>query len=163
MVERGVARTGEFGRAGATRRGFLVAAGAGVCLAGATLSWRRGWPGTPDVPHISAPEAHRRTAEGRLTLVDIRTPAEWAASGVPEGAVTLDMRRDDFAAVLSDILFGDRAAPAALICARGVRSARMTARMTEAGFARTVDVAEGMLGSAAGPGWIARGLPVVRL
>jgi hypothetical protein len=38
----------------------------------------------------------------------------------------------------------------------------MAARMEAAGFTRILDVPEGMVGSAAGPGWIARGLPVER-
>jgi hypothetical protein len=38
----------------------------------------------------------------------------------------------------------------------------MSARLAEAGFTGIVDVPEGMLGSSAGPGWLARDLPVVR-
>jgi len=32
--------------------------------------------------------------------------------------------------------------------------------LTEAGFTQVYNVKEGMAGSAAGPGWIARGLPL---
>ncbi|MCX8952452.1 rhodanese-like domain-containing protein, partial [Ruegeria sp. NA] len=33
-------------------------------------------------------------------------------------------------------------------------------RLIEAGFTNIIDVPEGMLGSAAGPGWVRTGLPV---
>jgi rhodanese-related sulfurtransferase len=108
---------------------------------------------------LAPPEARRLAAAGQLTLVDIRRPEEWAATGVPEGAMTLDMRRADFASALAEAVGGDRSAPVALICARGVRSARLSNRLTEAGFRNVADVPEGMLGSRAGPGWLARGLP----
>ena len=36
----------------------------------------------------------------------------------------------------------------------------MARRLSEAGFTQIIDVPEGMLGSAAGPGWLALDLPV---
>lgn len=95
-------------------------------------------------------------------MIDIRRPDEWARTGVAEGAYPLDMRRDDFIEALAMLVDEQRDQPIALICARGVRSDRMSARLRQAGFDRIIDVPEGMLGSAAGPGWIARDLPVVR-
>ncbi len=111
---------------------------------------------------MTAPEAREAALAGEITLVDIRRPDEWARTGVPEGGVGIDMRRDDFIAELLTQTGGDRDTPVALICARGVRSARLSARLKEAGFTRIIDVPEGMLGSGAGPGWVKRGLPVVR-
>lgn len=111
---------------------------------------------------LSAPEANERAMSGAITLIDIRRPDEWAASGSAAGALRLDLRRDDFLEALALAVEGDRTAPIALICARGVRSARLGNRLRDAGFTRIIDVPEGMLGSAAGPGWIARGLPVTR-
>lgn len=99
---------------------------------------------------------------GRILLVDIRRPDEWDATGIPEGAVALDLRRDDFAAAVLALAGGDPGRPVALICARGVRSDRAGAQLADAGLTRVVDVPEGMLGSSAGPGWLARGLPVIR-
>lgn len=108
-----------------------------------------------------APEAAlARVQDKSLILVDIRRPEEWALTGVAVGAVALDMRDDGFLAALDHLAGGDRTAPIALICARGVRSRKLAARLTEAGFTAVLDVSEGMLGSDAGPGWIARGLPV---
>ena len=109
---------------------------------------------------IDAVEAHKRAKAGEITLIDIRRPDEWAETGSGEGAVRLDMRRRDFVAELERITAGDRSKPVAIICARGVRSARVTNFLTEAGYTQIIDVPEGMLGSRAGPGWIKRNLPL---
>lgn len=111
---------------------------------------------------LSAPEAHAAATAGQILLIDIRRPDEWAATGSGEGAHRIDLRRDDFADALRALTGAQTDAPIALICARGVRSARTANRLAEAGFTNIIDVPEGMLGSAAGPGWIARGLPLVK-
>ncbi len=111
---------------------------------------------------LSAPEAAAAVASGAMFLVDIRRPEEWAKTGLPQGAVPLDMRRDDFPQALLAAIGGRKDAPVALICARGVRSARVAAQLTEAGFSQVFDLSEGMLGSRAGPGWLSRALPVVQ-
>lgn len=104
--------------------------------------------------------AHRLAAEGKITLVDIRRPDEWAKTGSGEHAVRLDLRRDDFIEQLDRLVDGNRGAPLALICARGVRSARENNKLIAAGFTNVIDVPEGMLGNSKGPGWIKRGLPL---
>lgn len=114
-----------------------------------------------DGTDMTAPEAHAAAVAGDILLVDIRRPDEWARTGLGEGAVPLDMRRPDFAAELVKLSKANPEIPVALICARGVRSARLSARLAEAGFTGIIDVPEGMLGSGAGPGWLKRGLPVV--
>jgi rhodanese-related sulfurtransferase len=111
---------------------------------------------------LTAPEAQAAAATGKVILVDIRRPDEWARTGVGLGAVPIDMRADDFIDALLDRTGGRKDQPVALICARGVRSARMSARLVEAGFSNVRDVPEGMSGSGAGPGWVKRGLPVVK-
>lgn len=130
-------------------------------LAGASglVVWQRFHP-TYEGDRISVAEAHEAAIAGRITLVDIRRPDEWALTGIGEGAQPLDMRRDDFESALAKLLKNNRTAPVALICARGVRSARTASRMAAAGFARVIDVPEGMLGSSAGPGWLGANLPV---
>jgi rhodanese-related sulfurtransferase len=109
---------------------------------------------------VDAQEAFRLAQAGEIVLVDIRRPDEWERTGRPAGSFALDMRRDDFEDALAEIVGGDRSAPIALICARGVRSARMANRLIAAGFENVEDVPEGMLGSSAGPGWLSRGLPL---
>lgn len=146
-----------------SRRKLLSSAGIllGAAAVGA-VAWRYRPAPDHDRPRLSVAEAFSAAGAGSITLVDIRTPREWRSTGVPVGSVQIDMRRDDFTEALSRALGGNRAAPVALICARGVRSARMVRRMAEAGFSQIMDVPEGMLGSGAGPGWIAGNLPVAR-
>jgi len=122
--------------------------------------WFNPWARVGD-DSLTAPQALAQVRAGAVTLIDLRRPDEWARSGVPEGAIPLDMRRADFIAALAAQL-GGRDRPVALICARGVRSRRVAAQLAEAGFSRVLDVREGMLGSGAGPGWVARGLPVTQ-
>ncbi len=143
-----------------TRRMMM---GGGIALATALALYQVRTRASFAGENTDAPTAHARAVAGRLTLIDIRRPDEWQATGVGRGAHPLDMRRDDFTAALLMLVNGDTAAPIALICARGVRSARLATRLTGAGFTRLINVPEGMLGAAEGPGWIARGLPVRRV
>ncbi len=132
-----------------------------VAVVGGAVAYGQAFP-TYDGPAIDPAEAARRVAAGEITLVDIRRPDEWAATGSGAGALRLDLRRDDFVAALEAAVGGNRDAPIALICARGVRSARLAGQLRDAGFTQIINVPEGMQGSDAGPGWIARGLPVVQ-
>lgn len=136
--------------------GFGILAGAAALGLREVMLHRPDYAGEALAPDV----AHRRAQSGDILLVDIRRPDEWHRTGIGDGAHPLDMRRDDFTQALEALAEGDRNRPIALICARGVRSARMANRMTEAGFGRIIDVPEGMEGSDAGPGWIRRGLPV---
>jgi rhodanese-related sulfurtransferase len=140
-----------------TRRRLL---GSGVLvLAGGALAWRATRPAFAGGA-LSVAEAHRQATAGTIVLVDIRRPDEWKRTGIGAGAHPIDMRRDDFIAALQRVAGADKDAAIALICARGVRSARLSNRLTEAGFTRIIDVPEGMLGSRAGPGWLKKKLPV---
>ena len=130
----------------------------------AALGVALGYSLSPQVhasPTLDAETAFQRVKAGEIVLVDIRQPEEWAATGSPQGAHRLDMRRADFLKALAALVDGDRSRPIALICASGGRSARMATALTDARFSNVADISEGMLGSSAGPGWMARGLPVV--
>lgn len=145
-----------------TRRHFLIGAAA-VGLTGAAAMAGRSYVMrvTVDGDVLTPPEAHKFAVAGDITLIDIRRPDEWAATGVGAGAVPLDMRRTDFIDALDKIVQQNRAAPIAIICARGVRSRRLSQLLSQAGYTRIIDVPEGMLGSRAGPGWLGRALPTV--
>lgn len=145
-----------------SRRAFGI--GAAALMVGGTVLASRwynvaaqaGGTGT-----LSVPDAHRAALSGDILLVDIRRPDEWRRTGVGEGALALDMRRDDFTQAVLDQVGGRTDAAIALICARGVRSRGLSNRLRTTGFSNIIDVPEGMLGSGAGPGWLKRGLPVV--
>lgn len=141
------------------RRLFLVGGAALAAGAGAYI-----WFGTGGAAAgfttLTPREAAAKLANGEILLVDIRRPDEWARTGIAEGAVPIDMRAPDFV----DQVKAARQAedqPIALICARGVRSRRVTNQFVEAGIGPVIDIPEGMLGSFTGPGWIKAGLPLV--
>ncbi len=144
-----------------SRRGFGLLA-AGAVIGGGVFAGR--WfnvGATVGDRALSVAQAHEQAATDDILLIDIRRPDEWSRTGIGEGAIPLDMRRDDFVTALTQIAGGDTGRDIALICARGVRSRAMSNRLAKAGFTAILDVPEGMLGSGAGPGWIASGLPVV--
>ncbi len=142
-----------------SRRSAMALGGAALLGTGAAfgLLWPRA--GTSGGATMTPAEAHAAAGAGEILLVDIRRPDEWAKTGVPEVAEALDMRDSAF---VDKVLAARRSddQPVAVICARGVRSARLARRMTDAGITPVIDVPEGMLGSGAGPGWLARGLPL---
>lgn len=143
-----------------TRR-TLLSGGAVVVTAGAGGWWiSQRYRPPHDNARLSVREAFDQVASGEVLLVDIRTPTEWQRTGLPQGAVPLDMRRPDFTTELLQLIGGAADRPVALICAGGVRSARLSLRLSEAGFTQIIDVPEGMFGSAAGPGWLNSKLPV---
>ena len=145
------------------RRRLLRGAGLGlVALVAGALGWRL-WQRRAPVwggAEIDPARAHGAARAGRILLVDIRRPEEWAATGIPEGAHPIDMRRPDFTQALARLRAAHPGRPVALICARGVRSAALARRLAAAGLGPVINLPEGMLGSRAGPGWLARGLPV---
>ncbi|MEO1138300.1 MAG: rhodanese-like domain-containing protein [Pseudomonadota bacterium] len=136
-----------------------VLAGSALLVAGAAGGWavfsRPSFAGDA----LSVAEAHSAAVGGDVFLIDIRRPDEWHRTGIGEGAHAIDMRRKDFITMLNQVTGGDKSAPVALICARGVRSARLSNRLVEAGYTNIIDVPEGMLGSSAGPGWLSSDLP----
>lgn len=145
------------------RRALLIGIPAtGVVLAaGGTYAYW--WK--PELPegttNLSVTEAYEAVQNDQIWLIDIRRPDEWEATGIAEGAIPIDMRREDFVDALQQATAADPDRPVAIVCARGVRSRRLTASLTEAGITNLIDLPEGMLGSQAGPGWIGAGLPVV--
>ncbi len=113
--------------------------------------------------NISAPEAWEAARAGKLTIIDIRTPPEWKQTRVVQGAHLVDMQHPGGpAGFMNEVLSkvgGDRTAPIALICRTGNRTSQVLRYLRSQGFSNTVHVAEGMAGSGAGPGWLARRLP----
>jgi rhodanese-related sulfurtransferase len=140
-----------------SRRAFLIGAASTLATTAALAQTAPSNGGD-----LSPPDAHALALLGEITLIDIRRPDEWAQTGSGEGARRLDMRRNDFIPELMKLVGGDPSKPVAVICARGHRSFRMSRTLKNAGFTNIIDVPEGMLGSRAGPGWIARNLPLNR-
>lgn len=136
--------------------------GGGIGLVAGTIAWSQMTKLPFDGKAVDPITAHKLALSGEITLVDIRRPDEWANTGTGEGAHQLDMRQKDFIDALDELVAGDRSKPVALICARGVRSNRMSQRLSDAGYTNIIDVPEGMQGSKAGPGWVKRDLPLIK-
>lgn len=117
---------------------------------------------------LEATEALARAAAGGLVIVDVRTTAEWAKTGVPQGAVEVSLfprpgtPNRNFVEDILAAVGRDHDTPIALICATGNRSTYARNLLRKNGFTEVYSISEGMAGSAYGPGWLARGLPVER-
>jgi rhodanese-related sulfurtransferase len=106
-------------------------------------------------PQISVPPAglHRLAQAGPLDLLDVRTPAEFAAAHVP-GAALLPLESLDAAAFLK--LRGDESKPIYILCQTGGRARKAIEKFQRAGFENCVLVEGGT------QAWIDAGLPIVR-
>lgn len=135
---------------------FTLAAGAVLLISLSGCAQESG-------PSVAAPDAWSQAQAGQLTLIDIRRPDEWKQTGVAKGALEINMAHPQGAAgfvkQVEAELGGDKHAPVGLICRTGNRTTQMQKVLTDAGFTNVVNIKEGMAGSGAGPGWLARGLP----
>lgn len=113
-------------------------------------------------PDLTAPEALAAAQAGKLRLIDIRTQQEWRQTGVAPGAARVDMYQGPqaFTRQLLDVVAGDRSAPIGLICRTGNRTTQAQKHLQSLGFTQVYNIREGMAGSAAGLGWLRRGLAV---
>lgn len=109
---------------------------------------------------MSTREAYDAQQAGKAVIVDIRTPKEWAETGVPKGAVRLDLASSDFVEKLGALSKANPGKDLALICRTSSRSARAVGGLASQGWSNVVDVAGGVAGSPRGNGWIAEGLPI---
>ncbi len=148
--------------ADAPRRGLLAALGGflAVLFGGRRASAGPARAATPGPEPLTAEEALEKARAGDLVLIDVRTPGEWSSTGVPEPAATANMQSRDFGQQLMSLLDNDRDRPFAVICRTGRRSAHVAHALAANGFTAVHDVPEGMAGSRAGSGWLAKGLPV---
>ncbi len=111
----------------------------------------------------SVHEAFEALQADTARMLDIRSRKEWQASGVARGAWPVSMHEPRFATRIFAARDLAEGRPVALICATGGRSGAVMRAILDAGHGGFVDVPEGMMGSQAGPGWIASGLPVLSL
>lgn len=108
---------------------------------------------------IGAKDARQAALAGEMLLVDIRTPEEWASTGLPDVAYPINLRGEGFAVKLKKLMDDNPGKPVAVICASGGRSTFVSEALSQRGI-DVLNVREGMMGSDAGPGWLNRSLPV---
>ena len=117
-------------------------------------------PASSGAARMDASEAHELAMRGDIVLIDVRTPDEWANTGIGASAQPVSMHLPGFFKKINKIVNGNKSQTIALICASGARSGRMQAELRKHGYTNIISVAEGMLGSSSGPGWLNSGLPV---
>src|SRR5207248_8539233 len=113
-------------------------------------------------PDITAPQAFERSKQGNLVIIDVRTSEEWRETGVIPQARRVDFYRGPQVLLkyVLEMVAGDKNAPIAVVCHSGSRSTEAQKFLQAQGFTRVFNLKEGMAGSAAGPGWLNRPLPV---
>lgn len=79
-------------------------------------------------------------SEPGVTVVDVRTPAEYAAAHV-DGAINIDVEGSTFAADIEKL---DKNGTYALYCHSGRRSALASDQMSQAGFTKIVNLKGGI-------------------
>jgi phage shock protein E len=125
-----------------------------VPLAEGCVAEQPGTAGTPGIGRVTVQEAREliRKHEGRtdLVIVDVRTPAEFAA-GHLIGAVNVDFRSPEFEAKLASL---NRATSYLVYCRVGHRSANALRIFKRLGFVSVLDMQGGITE------WQKQGLPV---
>ncbi|MBD3845659.1 rhodanese-like domain-containing protein [Bosea sp. SSUT16] len=113
--------------------------------------------GSPAPGSITVQEAHGEQSGGRLLLVDIRSPGEWSDTGLPQGAIPLDVDATAFEVRLAGLRLDHPAKRIALIDRTGAQAVATAQKLGGRGWRDLVAVRGGMLGPG---GWLAEKLPV---
>lgn len=117
----------------------------------AALAWVACQPSAPKAPPVSAAELAERIRGGTAPVIlDVRTPAEYAAGHIP-GAINI--AHDQLAARMLE-LPAAKSAEIVVHCQAGGRAAKAEAALEQAGYTNVHDL-NGHMG-----GWVQAGLPV---
>lgn len=109
---------------------------------------------------LPADSAWQMVQRGDLVVLDVRTPTEWAMTGLPRDSHGINVQDRDFIAQARGAVLGDLDQPIAVICRSGSRSKAAASVLEKAGFIHVFDISEGMSGNESkGDGWLKRGLP----
>lgn len=100
--------------------------------------------------HVKADEAAKIIAEGKVVIVDVRTPDEFK-DGHIKTAKNIDIMAADFEAQLAKL---DKTQPTLVHCQAGGRSMRALKTFEKLGFKNLIHLDEGFAG------WEAAGKPV---
>ncbi len=140
-------------------RRSVVTAGSALALSAALLT---GCSSTTDTAADTAtaeqsagaavvdPAAFQQAIDNGAEVIDVRTPAEYAAGHI-DGAVNIDIASSDFAAQIGAL---DPKKPYAVYCQSGNRSGVATTQMVNEGFTSVTDLDGGILA------WKSAGYPV---
>lgn len=107
---------------------------------------------TGTIEHVDAPGAARLLERSNLTVLDLRTPEEFAVAHLA-GARLVNYNSPDFAQELARL---DRSRTYLIHCASGRRSTAALEKFRELGFQHVIHLDGGLRA------WQAAGLPVVK-
>lgn len=102
--------------------------------------------------HVKADEAAKIIADGKVAVIDVRTPDEFKEGHI-KGAKNIDIMSKDFEAQLAKL---DKTQPTLVHCQAGGRSTRALPVFEKLGFTNLIHLDEGF------GGWEAAGKPVVK-
>jgi rhodanese-related sulfurtransferase len=111
----------------------------------------------------SAPDIAQQVNAGKMVLLDIRSRGEWQETGLAAGAWPVSMHEPDFGLKLEQVMMLYKPEQIAIICATGGRTQYMAKTLDGLGIKGITDLSEGMIGNKHGPGWLARGMPLITL
>lgn len=123
-----------------TRQRLLRAVGAALVGLLVATSAACGASDGGSAQHLSPVAFGERASQAGAVLLDVRTPAEFAA-GHLQGAVNVDVESADFADRVAEL---DKGAAYAVYCRSGNRSQTAMATMSAAGFTDLADLAGGI-------------------
>jgi len=109
---------------------------------------------------LTAQDTYQGMQDDDLVLIDVRTPEEWAQTGIAEGAHPISMLDREFLNQLALLQEENPGKRVAFICASGRRSALVQAELERRGYENIYSVYGGTTGSRNAPGWIREGLPI---
>ena len=102
--------------------------------------------------HVKADEAAEIIANGKVAVIDVRTPDEFKEGHI-KGAQNIDIMSKDFEAQLGKL---DKTQPTLVHCQAGGRSTRALKVFEKLGFTNLIHLDDGF------GGWEAAGKPVVK-
>ena len=116
----------------------LLAASLALAVSGLAAIGQTNEPAT--VKHVHAAEAAKLAETGGITVLDLRTPKEFAASHIA-GATNIDCQASDFAARLEKL---DREKPYIIHCGSGRRSTNSLPEFEKLGFKHIIHLDGGL-------------------
>ncbi|RZT00182.1 rhodanese-related sulfurtransferase [Aquimarina brevivitae] len=93
-----------------------------------------------EVELITAEEMDSLVELGKVQLIDVRTPEEYAEGHI-YGAVNINFLDDNFEELIEQV---DKSKPVAVYCGKGGRSAKCASYMKKAGFTKIYDLNGGI-------------------
>lgn len=102
------------------------------------------------VKHVDAAGAAKLIAEGKVTVVDVRTSEEFSEGHI-KGAQNIDIMSKDFTTKLGEL---DKTKPVLVHCQAGGRSTRSLSTFEKLGFTQIIHLDGGM------NDWVKKGQPV---